>query len=171
MSESDAKIEDWIRTFRGPLVGYLVSLGARWSQAEDLAADTFAEGWLSWSRFRGRRTDLTAVGPWLCGIAARLHWADGRRQRRLRTVPIVDELPAAGEPASDPRHEALEAAIAALPAQLQQVVRMRYLEDTPSKVVAALLGVTPKAVERRLHEARRRLMDRLDRARRAAEMS
>lgn len=167
MRDADATVEDWIRTFRGPLVGYLASLGARWSQAEDLAADVFAEGWLSWSRFRGARTDLAAVGAWLRGIAARLHWANGRRQARLNTTPLADELPAAGEPTIDPRLEALERAIAELPTQLQQAVRMRYLEDTPSKVVAALLGVTPKAVERRLHEARRQLRERMERAQRA----
>ena len=41
---------------------------------------------------------------------------------------------------------------------------MHYLEETSVADVAAVLSVTPKAVEGRLYQARRRLRERLDAA-------
>ena len=167
MSESSPDLDSWIRAFRGPLIGFLVSRGASWARAEELAADTFAEGWLSRSRYRGAPSDLSAAGAWLRGIALRLHLASCRRARRRRLQPLPEELAAEPGPLPDPRLEALEAAIAELPIGQQEVVRMRYLEDSPPVRVADLLGITPKAVERRLHEARRKLREHLNRAERA----
>ena len=159
-------LETWTRTFRGPLIGLLVSRGASWAEAEELAVDTFAEGWLSWDRFRASGDDLGAVGAWLRGIAVNLHGASRRRRRRGPSEELPDELPTPADPVPDPRLEALEEAIARLPQGQQEVVRMRYLEDSAPAHVAALLGITTKAVERRLHEARKKLREHLNRAER-----
>ncbi len=166
MTPPGPDLDHWTRTFRGPLIGLLVSRGADWGRAEELAQDTFAEGWLSWSRFQGSPNNLKAAGAWLRGIALRLHGADSRRRRRRRTQELHEDLAADPPPPVDPRLEALDEAIAKLPPGQQEVVRMRYLEDSPPAHVAALLGITKKAVERRLYEARQKLRDHVNRAER-----
>ena len=49
----------------------------------------------------------------------------------------------------------------------QTVLRVYYLEETGAREVAALLGITPKAVEDRLYQARRALRERLGSATRS----
>jgi RNA polymerase sigma factor (sigma-70 family) len=62
----------------------------------------------------------------------------------------------------DPRLERLRSEIERLPRKQREVVLMHYLEETSVADVAAVLSVTPKAVEGRLYQARRRLRQRLD---------
>jgi RNA polymerase sigma-70 factor (ECF subfamily) len=152
----DADLDRWIAAFRGPLVGLIASWGASWRQAEELGMDTFAEAWLARDRFRAPRATLETVGPWLRGIAFRLLQAARRRERRQPTA-LAHEPPAAAPDTGDERRDALRAAFAELRPELQQVLRMHYLEHATAREVAALLGITPKAVESRLYQARRAL--------------
>jgi RNA polymerase sigma factor (sigma-70 family) len=57
----------------------------------------------------------------------------------------------------DERLSHLQDAIDDLPVKLKQVVMMHYLETTCVKDIAALLSVSPKAIEGRLYQARREL--------------
>lgn len=153
--------EHWIEAFRGPLIGLLASWGADWRAAEELAQDTFAEAWLGRARFEGDPDDLGAAGAWLRGIAFHLHQAGVRKRARLLAVPLEDEHEQ--EPSErDPRHELLERALAELPAPQQTVLRMHYLEQTSAREVAALLSLSPKAVEGRLYQARKALRAAVD---------
>lgn len=88
----------------------------------------------------------------------------GANQRKLRRVPTrpVHALEPALEPAArlletDERHEQLAAAFERLKPEHQSLLRMYYLEETTSTEVAALLGLTAKAVEARLYQARKSL--------------
>lgn len=148
--------EAWIEAFRGPLVGLLASWGSDWGAAEELAQDTFAEAWLSRARFAADPGDLGAAGAWLRGIAFRLHQSALRKRQRQPTLPLPEEQPAPTR-AVDERKERLAAAFTELSASHQTILRMHYLERTSTLEVAALLGLTPKAVERRLYQARRAL--------------
>lgn len=160
----DAHLERWIEAFRGPLIGLVASWGSDWRAAEELAQDVFAEAWVARERFRGSPGDLHAAGAWLRGIAWNLHCA-ARRGAARRPGPL-DPAEAAplepGEPV-DERREALVKAFAALDPRHQTVLRMAYLEDSSTVEVAALLGVTHKAAENRLYQARRALRDVLGR--------
>lgn len=150
-------LERWIDAFRGPLIGLLASWGTDWRAAEELAQDVFAEAWMSRERFRGDPDDLEAAGAWLRGIAVRLNHAEWRRSAR-RPEPLVDApVP---EMELDPRRDQLVRAFARLSHPHQTVLRMYYLEETGAREVAALLGITPKAVEDRLYQARRALRER-----------
>ncbi len=166
--ESDPTFRSWLAAFRGPLLGLCASWQASWREAEELALDTFAEAWLARGRFRGAPEDREAVGAWLRGIALRLHLARRRAGARRPTLPEHQlgprgldglALRAEEEAADDERLVALRAAFNELPAAHQTVLRMHYLERTPARQIAALLDTTERAVEGRLHQARRRLRD------------
>lgn len=157
----DVPLERWIEAFRGPLIGLLASWGSDWRAAEELAQDVFAEAWVARARFRASHGDLRAAGAWLRGIAWNLHCA-ARRGAARRPGPLD---PAEAEPAEpvDQRRDLLVTAFAALEPRHQTVLRMAYLEDSSTVEVAALLGITQKAAENRLYQARRALREIVDR--------
>ena len=157
----EGAFERWVERFRGPLIGLLASWGSDWRQAEELAQDTFAEAWIGRKRFDGSVFDMHTAGAWLRGIAFHLHQAAQRKNTRSRTTPLTDPLPLPEEEPEDPRMDALRAAFARLSAPHQTILRMHYLEEVRARDVAALLGMTPKAVENRLYEARKALKNKL----------
>ncbi|MEQ1890907.1 MAG: sigma-70 family RNA polymerase sigma factor [Planctomycetota bacterium] len=162
MHGAQADLERWIAAFRGPLIGLLASWGLEWGAAEELAQDVFAEAWLGRARFTGRADDHANVGAWLSGIARNLY----RTRRREATRSGLQALPAdlaAAAPEEDERRAELVAAFAELSEAHQTVLRMHYLEETSAREVAALLLISPKAVEDRLYQARKALRERLER--------
>lgn len=156
-------LDRWIAAFRGPLVGLFASWGADWGAAEELAQDVFAEAWLGRARFAGDPESLEAAGAWLRGIAFRLQSAASNRAVRRRTAPLDVHDPSAPIESHDERHASLVRAFAKLSAPHQAVLRMHYLEETSAREVAALLGLTPKAVEDRLYQARKALRALIER--------
>ncbi len=148
----DRLIDRW----RGPLVGLFAGWGAPWGAARELAQDAFAELYVSRGRFEGDFDDPGAVGPWLRGIARNLYrgWSREQAERGAR-VELAE--PATEPREEDPRLEDLRTEVARLPEPERLVISMFYLEGNPVRTVAALLGVTEKAVEGRLGRARRRL--------------
>jgi len=166
---SPEHIDDWIEAFRGPLIGLVASWRDDWRSAEELAQDTFAEAWIGRYRFRGDPEDLDAVGAWLRGIAFHLHSADRRAGERRHALPLEESdeaLPLPVEDENAGRRTLLARAFARLSAPHQTVLRMHYLEQTSALEVAALLGVTAKAVEGRLYQARKALRAHVERAER-----
>jgi RNA polymerase sigma-70 factor (ECF subfamily) len=158
-----AHLEGWIAAFRGPLVGLLASWGSDWREAEELAQDVFAEAWLGRARFVGEPDHLEAAGAWLRGIAFRLHSAASKRQTQGRAASLGQLDPPAPVAEHDERRALLARVFAKLAAPQQAVLRMHYLEETSAREVAALLGLTPKAVEDRLYQARKALRALVDR--------
>lgn len=153
----EAALERWIASFRGPLIGLLASWCGNWRDAEELAADVFAEAWLSRARFVGDPNDVERAGAWLRGIAFRLQAAAARRERTRAATPLDGVELAARETLVDERQELLDAAFAKLAAPQQSILRMFYLEETSAREVAALLDITTKAAEERLRAARTEL--------------
>lgn len=151
----DSLIDEW----RGPLVGLLLARGVTRGEADDLAQEVFAEAWCSVGRFRGSLEDTRDVGAWLAGIARNLH-RSRMRQPPIRLVPLEDagQEPARDLDAPDPATESgVLAAIRRLPDAEREAVQSFYLEVSDTKHVAALLGITERAVEGLLYRARKRL--------------
>lgn len=148
-------LDQWVESFRGPLVGLIASWGPGWGRAEEMAADAFAEAWIGRSRFQGDPADLGAVGAWLRGIAMNLARTARRKRRSHETVS--EDLAMPLSPEADPRQERLREAFEGLKTEHQNILRMYYLEETGTREVAALLGLTQKAVENRLYQARKAL--------------
>jgi RNA polymerase sigma factor (sigma-70 family) len=158
----------FISAYRGPLIGLVVSWGAPWAEAAEIAQDSFAEAWLKRAYCRGDWTDPEIFGRWLRGVAYNKYrnWTRSHRRLQLRTTPIDAADPPHSRATSDEnlaeRIHALRQAIDRLPAKQRQVVLMHYLEETSVKQVAMLLSVSPKTVEGRLYQARRALYRMLD---------
>lgn len=163
---TDDDLERWIDAFRGPLIGLLASWGNDWRDAEELAADVFAEAWIGRARFAASPDDLAAAGAWLRGIAFRLHEARRRRAATRRAEALDrdhERTIAAPVDEVDERRALLVEAFARLAPSYRTVLRMHYLEATSAREVAALLDLTPKAVEDRLYHARRALREQVER--------
>jgi RNA polymerase sigma-70 factor (ECF subfamily) len=166
MKSSDGNFMDltaFISVYRGPLIGLIASWGAPWSDAAEIAQDSFAEAWLKRDFCRGDWTDPEVFGRWLRGVAHNKYrnWSRGRRRLQLRITTLDAGDPQHHGTSSDQnlteRLEALRRAIDRLPAKQKQAVMMHYLEETSVKEVAMLLSVSTKTVEGRLYQARRTL--------------
>lgn len=129
----------------------------RWRCAglPDLADDVVQESWLT--AVRRLRAFDPAAGPfaaWLAGIAANAVRNALRGRRRKRTEP----LSAAHEPGTDPTvrdtAERVVAALAALPARHEAVLRAKYLDRRTVDEIAADHGLSAKAAESLLGRAR-----------------
>lgn len=157
---------DFINRYRGPLIGLIVSWGAPWHDAIELAEDSFSEAWLGRHRCRGDWSRPGDFGRWLRGVALNCFrsWVRERSRKRIRFVEesnvALDQM--ASTEATDEQYDELRAAIQRLPEKLRQVVLMHYLEETSVNDVATLLSVSPKTIEGRLYQARRELRRLLD---------
>ena len=164
--ETNEGLRELIDAFRAPLVGLVASWGASWADATEVAIDSLSEAYLKRHRCRGDWRDPDVFGPWVRGIARnmlrnRLRAHRRRRQRELLSEEALEQVGHAAPEEPSERVLALRKAIDQLPKPQRQVVLMHYLDETRIADVAALLGITPKAVEGRLYQARRRLKQRL----------
>ncbi len=151
-----------IDRFRGPLIGLIVSWGAKYDDALEIAQDSFADAYLNREACRGDWKEPEVFGAWLRGIARNKFRNDYRRRKRRERLMVAESTPILASeqapiPKEDERLERLREAIERLPWKLKQVVMMHYLETTSVKEVAFLLSVTPRTVEGRLYQARRHL--------------
>ena len=129
--------------------------------ADDVLAETLLVCW--------RRLDDVPADPlpWAYGVARNClaNAARGvRRQQRLAARIAVVDPPAASTPGpgedGDPD---LTEALAALREEEAELLRLWAWERLTPAEIAEVLDVTPNAVSIRLHRARQRLKDELDR--------
>jgi len=131
-----------------------------WADAEDVAAETFS---IAWRKF----DSIPKSDPllWLYAVARRVlanhHRGRGRRER-LAALLQVRDVPTqlrAGDDLDGPAF----AALASLPRSDQEILRLVAWEELGNQGIAAVLGITPNAVAIRLHRARTRFADALER--------
>ena len=157
-----------IDVYRGPLLGLIASWGVPWSDATEIAQDSFAEAYLNRESCRGDWEQPEVFGRWLRGVARNQYrnWIRSRRRRRDRIATVepavLEYVAAPSAPEPSEQLEKLRSAIDRLPSKQRQVVLMHYLEETSVKEVATLLSTSPKTVEGRLYQARRALRRMLD---------
>jgi RNA polymerase sigma-70 factor (ECF subfamily) len=152
------------RAYAGVVFGVAYKLLGDRGLAEEAAQQTFIQAW------RGARSyDPTReLGPWLATIARRVAIDIHRREER-RTHDAIDDVnpghPAVVTlPASiDAAFEVAEvrAAVAELPDDERQVVRLQYLDGLTQSEVAERLEVPLGTVKSRSFRAYRRLASRL----------
>jgi RNA polymerase sigma-70 factor (ECF subfamily) len=135
--------------------------------ADDLAQDVFVRAWRSLRSFRGDSTFRT----WLHRVAVNVVRTSQAREGRLRRLfarRSTDEEdfdpPAPVEPfdASLARRQAIERALASLPADLREPVTLRDVQGLEYKEIASLLNVPIGTVESRIFRARQRLKPLLE---------
>jgi len=134
---------------------------------DDIVQTTFIEVRRSAGSYDGR----ASVGTWVIGIALNVARRHTRGEvRRRAAVSAIAELPTttvAATPYDQASHRQLLARLASafdeLPHDLRVVFTLCDLEGLRGVEVARVLEVPEGTVWRRLHDARARLRDRIDR--------
>ena len=139
-------------------VAYKV-LGDR-SLAEEATQQTFVKAWRAAQSFDESRE----LGPWLAAIARRVA-IDLHRREAVRAADPLESVPA-GEPGLVSMPQSAEAvydvwevrqAVAQLPTDEQEVVRLQHLEGFTHVQIAERLGVAVGTVKSRSFRAHKRL--------------
>jgi RNA polymerase sigma-70 factor (ECF subfamily) len=162
----DEAFRELYERYARPLHGFFARRTRDDRVAVELAAETFAQAWLSRKRFR----DVSggSAGPWLFTIARRVlirsvrHArveAEGRERLRVE-LPPIPALPEARW--LDGLDADLERALAELPDGYRRAVELRVLGDLPYAQVAARLGCTPLAARIRVSRSLSWLRGRLE---------
>jgi RNA polymerase sigma-70 factor (ECF subfamily) len=130
-------------------------------RADDLLAQTFVEAAGSWHSYDGRGSRQN----WLFGIARNVVRQERRRHRMHRASPLAHEPIAAGADCRDTDDDLVRMrhAIAELPEHLRLVLNLRLADEMSYEQIAGALNIPIGTVRSRLHEAVRKLRDRLSR--------
>lgn len=141
----------------------------------DEALDLVQETFLSAHRALGRYDGARPMAAWLATIALN-KCRDRARRRALRrfffgaraiddlTETLAADIPDQAQAAEQREESArLRAAIALLPTNLREPLLLCAVEEMKQTDAAALLGITPKAVETRIRRARAQLAQSLGR--------
>jgi RNA polymerase sigma factor (sigma-70 family) len=130
---------------------FLVSLVGRVD-----ADDCYQETWLSALRAYPRLRDATNLRSWVFTIAQRKA-IDHLRAARRRPAP-TSEFPEATAPvATSPVDQALWQDVGGLPPKQRTAVALRYVVDASYDQIGAMMGTTPEAARRSVHEGLKRL--------------
>ena len=128
--------------------------------AEEATQLTFVKAWRAAQSFDESRE----LGPWLAAIARRVA-IDLYRREALRTADPIESVPAA-DPSLVAAPQSAEAiydvwevrqAVAELPADEQEVVRLQHLDGFTHAQIAERLGVAVGTVKSRSFRAHKRL--------------
>lgn len=131
--------------------------------AEDVVSETFHRALENIDRYEWRGAPFSA---WLYRIASNVIAARYRHEPALpldeaEQVQDGDVGPEEALVGGESRRE-LHAAVAALPAEQQQAVVLRYGQDLHNKEIAHIMGRSEGAVKQLLHRAMRGLQRSLD---------
>lgn len=134
-------------------------LGSR-AEAEEVAQEAMLRLWRQAANWRAGEARVTT---WLYRVVANL-CIDRQRRARGGTVAL-DAVPEPPDPACDApgrmqdraRAEALQAALAQLPARQRQAVVLRHIEGCANPEIAEIMDTTVEAVESLTTRGRRAL--------------
>ena len=126
----------------------------------DAAWDVAQEAWMAMVRGLDRLDDPVAFPAWAFRIlhGKAIDWIR-KQQRRRNRDRTFEELANAPPPVShaDGKDVALEAALAALPAESRALLGLFYFEELSVAEIAEVLGIPPGTVKSRLYHCRRQL--------------
>ena len=163
-----AAFDEVYASLRARLFSFLLRLTGRRELAEDLSQET----WLRLAdRAAGLRED-TVLSAWLFTVARNLaasywrsRWLDGPLTSSIDDLDLPDDPAASPERLAEARDErrVLEASLAALAATDREVLLLVGAEGLSPAEVAAVCGLRPGTLRKRLERARSRLAEALDR--------
>jgi RNA polymerase sigma factor (sigma-70 family) len=119
------------------------------------ADDCYQETWLAALRAYPRLRDASNLRGWILTIAHRKA-IDHLRAGGRAPVP-VDAVPERGEAPAEVQDDRLWASVRELPAKQRTAVALRYVADAPYEQISAVMGTTPEAARRNVHEGLKRL--------------
>lgn len=129
-------------------------------EAGDAAAEVFAVAWRRLARVPAEPEALA----WLYGVARRVvanHERSAARRRRLQAKAASAALGAVPGPGPDGLD--VEAALARLGEDDRELLRLAAWEELEPVEIAVVLGCSANAASVRLHRARRRLAEEMQR--------
>ena len=157
-------VDALIRRHQARIFNFALALTANGADADDLAQETLVRAFRGLRRFRGE----SSFRNWLYRIAANA--ARSRRGQRARQAAVWDarveaDNRAERHPASAGssveqtvmQRQALDRALASLPARMRAAVVLRDVEGLEYREIAAALGVPVGTVMSRIFRARRLL--------------
>ena len=137
------------------------------SESEDLAQETFVEGWRQIHTLR----EPEKLRPWLCGIlrhkVGRFRRSEGQEPvRQAESIDAAEEMPSGEEPAADlamnkEEQAILWSALERVPELYREPLVLYYREHRSVEHVAAALDLTEDAVKQRLARGRKILQERV----------
>lgn len=150
--------DELVRRYRPAVLAVAYEITGSSEEAEDVAQETFLIALKSLPTLR----DPRKFGAWLKAIARHQAFRQANHRRRydlderlLERWRAKEEEETFEELERKERHEALHAAIEALPEMYRLVIWLHYFEDMPLKRVADFLGLPLTTVKWRLREAKR----------------
>jgi RNA polymerase sigma-70 factor (ECF subfamily) len=165
----DLALNQLMARWRERVAAFLLRMVQDHATAMDLTQETFVRLYNSRHGYKPR----AAFSTYLFHIAANLARTHARWSSRHPTVPLTD---AAGVITHEPEDRelapdaaalfnekatAVNAAIAALPAELREALLLFTVEEMTQAEIAAALGCSAKAVEVRIYRARQALKAQL----------
>jgi RNA polymerase sigma-70 factor (ECF subfamily) len=160
---------DLVTRYQGHVYGLAYSLAGRWEDAQDIAQETFIRAYCNLDQLREparfpawlRRVTVGVAVGWLRSFRPKL-FARIDGQIDLDTLEIPDFEP--GPPEVLERKELAEAvqrAVASLPAKYRVPLTMFHLDGLSYEKVASFLDIPLGTVKSLLHRARAKLKDAL----------
>ena len=143
---------------------YLLRLGLDNATAEEQAQEVLLIVWRKAAQFDPARATAAA---WMFTIARNLRIDAARRAQRIPPAPDPADEPAPAPSAdailaAEDRSARVRAALASLPAEQADVIRMAFFDDRPHADIERALGIPLGTVKSRLRLAMSRLRGLLD---------
>jgi RNA polymerase sigma factor (sigma-70 family) len=150
-----------IRRFERVALSVAMGVIGEASAAGDVVQEAFLRAW----QRLGELQDANRFGAWLCGIVRNLA-TDHFRRRQAQARHVRESLSPVAPPTQrierDETRQLIDAAMASLDEVSRSAVMLRYYEGQSSREIAALLNLTPAAVDMRLSRARQALREKLE---------
>ena len=156
--------------YAGRVFGFQLGRTRDADAAHDLTAETFAQAWLSRTRFHDRANG--SAGPWLFAIARNVLVDSVRRGRLEQEARCrLGLLEPRGDDADPDERwlEGLDEALAELPEGQRDALQLRVVDELGYGEVADALGTTPAAARVRVHRGLHVLRNRFSNGTEASE--
>jgi RNA polymerase sigma factor (sigma-70 family) len=150
--------EDVVALYRARVARLAHRLLGWGGDPEDVVQEVFLAALRKAKDFRGR----ASLWTWLATITVNRCRRQLRRRALWRRFLFARSredaaVAADGGALADETNRRVREAVAALPARDREVIVLYHLEESPATEIAELLGVTPNAMQVRLHRARAKL--------------
>lgn len=171
-----AAAEEFIKAYQPSLYAYILRLSGRPDVAEDTVQEAFVRVLTNLDRFDYRFRFST----WLFTIGKRLYVNAAQKHKPAYDSDLVGSRvgasarPEAGTErgeAIENLHEALDLALASLPAEQREVLVLFHQLDMPIAVIARQLEMPEGTVKSHLHRGRRKLREFLETHERAGRLA
>ncbi len=156
-----------VKLYQRPLFGFLGRMALSQSLAEEIAQETFLRAWKNIGEYK---PEVAEFSTWLFTIARNLALNELSRaayQQEVKTgeaTPEIacDSLQPSEELARKQQKQRIQAALWKLPLQDRSALALAYVHDLEMTAIARIEGCTTAAIKTRLHRAKEKLRQLLE---------